>query len=562
MNIKFRIHLFSTILFIILTAACSEAPGERWPLLPPEAEAICDSLENLYINDEAVRKGSDLISLLDSLTVHEKNPSRRARVLYWKSMTSDAGSDSVFIWLHQAREMIDSAKYPYMHARIVMEDTKFDNSSYLKRYQELRKTIFFFAGAGDKMMELFSYRVLSSFYIRIGDLDGFRQCAETIDSICREMKMESLTVKNQINFVFSYAHSGDTVKAMQILNNLLESQYIRSDSDFMGRLYVNRANLTSDPNDYLKAIEVSPTFRHTPHMRHTLQFGMMKTYEANGDLYHADSILNELAPIVERDGDYEAKGIMHAMYSRQARQHGDYRRALSESEISRLYFDSTYSSDERIKVTQSTFKDEIARLEVERERERLLSSTRLIASITVLVLCCLLLWFYYKGRQNKMLAKQYASEANMARLNLDLEKEKRTVAAMGLAMNERDNLIEDVMKMANQLHADGAISADAKVAIGHLVKLSQYNQQEWENFQIAYSRANPHFISRLKEQYPGISEGDTRLALYISAGLNSKQIAQAMHIQPDSVKKNRQRLRQRMKISPEASLEDELRKLL
>lgn len=36
------------------------------------------------------------------------------------------------------------------------------------------------------------------------------------------------------------------------------------------------------------------------------------------------------------------------------------------------------------------------------------------------------------------------------------------------------------------------------------------------------------------------------LAFYIAAGLTAKQVAQGMHLQPNSIKKNRQRLRQRM----------------
>lgn len=499
---------------------------------------------------------------LDSLTVAEKDPSRRARVLYWKSMTAKAVSDSAEIWLHQARELTDSNKYPYMHARIIIEDKDFDRESYLNRYSELRKSLLYFNKVGDKMLELFNYRVLSSFYLRIGDYDGFRECAEAVDALCKEMKKDSLTAKNQINFVMSYTHSGDTAKAKEILTDLLENQYIRSDSDFMGRLYVNLSNLTSNPEYYRKAIEVSPTFRTTPHLRQTLEFAMMKTYEAKGDVNRADSMLIWLLPIVNEKGDYEAKGIVHAMLSRQARQRGDYKLALQESETSQRYFDSTYSSDDRIKITQTTFKDEIAKQEAARKGERQLSQTRLYASIGMLVLCCLVIWFYFKGRHNRLLARQYASEAEIAKLNLNLEKEKRTIAAMGLAMTERDNLIKDFMKITDQMHTEGAISSDAKTTIERMVKMSQLSQQDWDNFQIAYTRVHPHFLKRLKGKYPGLSEGDIRLALYICAGLTSKQIAQAMHLQPDSVKKNRQRLRQRMQISSEVSLEEELRQLL
>lgn len=182
--------------------------------------------------------------------------------------------------------------------------------------------------------------------------------------------------------------------------------------------------------------------------------------------------------------------------------------------------------------------------------------------MSILILFCLLMWIYYKNRQNRLLMRQYASEAEVAKLNLDLEKEKRNIAAMGLAMTERNNLIKDVMKIADHMHSEGSITSDAKNKISQMVKMSQVNQEEWDNFQIAYTRVHPHFITRLKAKYPNLSEGDMRLSLYICAGLTSKQIAQAMHLQPDSVKKNRQRLRQRMQIPSDVSLEEELRQFL
>lgn len=556
---KKKYPFLSLILSIVsmILPGCRQETG-LWPQMPYEIEQICDSLEYLYQHDR-IRQGAGLISQLESETAAETDANRKARVLYWKGMT---GGDSAAIWLHRARELADSSEYPYMVARIILEDSQFDHSTFLRRHSELRNAIMVFNKSKDEMMELFGYRALSSFYLHLGDYDKFKETAREISEVCERIGNDTLKAKNNINYVMSYTHEGDTLKAKRLLNELLRNRYIISDSDFMGRLYVNLGNLSSDPENYRKAIEISPTFRSTPHLRQTLEFAMMKTYEANGDTQHADSMLSRLQPIVEKEGDYSAKSIMHSMLSRKARQYGNYKVALEESEAAKRYADSTFSPEERMKVTQISFKDEIAKQEEQYERERQLAQTRWLAAIAMLVLACLSIWFYFKIRQNRMRLRQLASEAEVAKLNLDLEKEKRTIAALGLAMTERDNLIKDVIKIADQMHEEGAISTDAKMTIGRMVKLSQMSQQEWDNFQIAYTRVHPHFIRKLKETYPGISEGDTRLALYICAGLTSKQIVQAMHLQPDSIKKNRQRLRQRMKLTSDVSLEETLREML
>lgn len=557
---------FSIILTAVVTiglfGACKYSPAGKWPELPPEAEAICDTLEILYANDQAVAQGAHLVDRLEKVAHAEKNSAAHARVLYWKSVVAHPNSDSLYTWLDEAKNLTDSTAYPYMYARLSLIDGRFDRTSYFRRHTELRHAIRQFRQAGDMMMELQAYRTLSSFFLRIGDYDGFHECADAAALLCHEMGKDSLLAKNKINYVLSYTHSGDTLKATKILDELLKDRYIRSDSDFMGRIYVNLGNLTSDPDYYQKAIDISPTFRTTPDMRQTLEFAKLKTYEANGDFHRADSLLAILQPIVETDGDYMAKGIMHNMLSRQAKDRGDFRRALQETEYARKYLDSTYTSDDRMKVSLTNFKEEIALQEAEHRHESQLSNTRLWAMTAVLLLFCLLMWLYYKNRQHKLLMRHYAAEAEVAKLNLDLEKEKRNIVAIGVAMTERNNLIKDVVDIADRMHSDGTISTDAKNTISRMVKISQASQDEWDNFKITYTRVHPHFIKKLKEAYPEISEGDTRLALYICAGLTTKQIALAMHLQPDSVKKNRQRLRQRMKITSDVSLEEELRKFL
>ncbi|MDE7343980.1 MAG: hypothetical protein K2N19_08205, partial [Muribaculaceae bacterium] len=60
---------------------------------------------------------------------------------------------------------------------------------------------------------------------------------------------------------------------------------------------------------------------------------------------------------------------------------------------------------------------------------------------------------------------------------------------------------------------------------------------------------------------PEVTEGDIRLAIYIRAGLTTKQISRMLLLQPDSVKKNRQRLRRHLHLDSAVSLEDFLRSI-
>ena len=60
------------------------------------------------------------------------------------------------------------------------------------------------------------------------------------------------------------------------------------------------------------------------------------------------------------------------------------------------------------------------------------------------------------------------------------------------------------------------------------------------------------------QRYRHITEGELRLCAYIRTGMENKHIAQMLSLQPESVKKNRYRLRQKLNLGKE-SLEDFLR---
>lgn len=87
------------------------------------------------------------------------------------------------------------------------------------------------------------------------------------------------------------------------------------------------------------------------------------------------------------------------------------------------------------------------------------------------------------------------------------------------------------------------------------------NRNEMESFEKTFENINPDFIRRLKTISPTISENNIRICSYILIGLSNRQIADLMNIRSTSVKQARWRLRTRLGIDSEESLEDFLRKL-
>lgn len=69
-----------------------------------------------------------------------------------------------------------------------------------------------------------------------------------------------------------------------------------------------------------------------------------------------------------------------------------------------------------------------------------------------------------------------------------------------------------------------------------------------EGFETAFTQVRPGFTEELLRHHPGLTSYELRLCSLLSIGLDTKEIARILSIQPDSVKKSRQRLRAKLAI--------------
>ncbi|HEX3165851.1 MAG TPA: hypothetical protein VHQ93_06290, partial [Chitinophagaceae bacterium] len=75
-------------------------------------------------------------------------------------------------------------------------------------------------------------------------------------------------------------------------------------------------------------------------------------------------------------------------------------------------------------------------------------------------------------------------------------------------------------------------------------------------FKSLFEKIYPGFFINLKEKFPDITLAEQRMAALTRLQLTPRQMASMLGISVDSVHKTRQRLRQRLRINPESSLEE------
>lgn len=89
-------------------------------------------------------------------------------------------------------------------------------------------------------------------------------------------------------------------------------------------------------------------------------------------------------------------------------------------------------------------------------------------------------------------------------------------------------------------------------------KSQQYIGQSFKKFHENVDMVNHEFMTKLKKNYPSLTNSELHLASLLRLELNTREIATVKNITPDSVKVLRYRLRKKIGLTKGTSLSEHL----
>ncbi len=283
-------------------------------------------------------------------------------------------------------------------------------------------------------------------------------------------------------------------------------------------------------------------------------FALTNYYLSKQEIVNADSFLNigmktftHRTDLEDRARAYRLLAQVHEMKGERDSALLNYKRHI---EIQNSLLEARVGIDVGNRQNRSEIERSEARVESQHKIERLWTWIFVMALVVVALVIALLL-----------LRKIQHSKLSIARYHLDLEKERRSLVSSALVMEEKDNVLESVLADIHKMEQAGKLKSEESRHLEQNVKMHLSGRQDWNHFRELFDNVHPLFHKRLKEKYPDLTEGDLRLATYIKVGMQGKQIARMLMLQPDTVRKNRQKLRRHLNLSSEESLEDLLRSI-
>lgn len=126
-----------------------------------------------------------------------------------------------------------------------------------------------------------------------------------------------------------------------------------------------------------------------------------------------------------------------------------------------------------------------------------------------------------------------------------IDASEREMLATMILKTKSDKLLHHLHKKISRLKADH--QTDEKDLNEIIYSLNQeLNQNKKEKLLFHFTNVHPVFYEKLLKLYPSLSQNEIKLCAYIKLNLNNKEIAEYLHVQPESVRKSKLRLRAKM----------------
>jgi len=157
-----------------------------------------------------------------------------------------------------------------------------------------------------------------------------------------------------------------------------------------------------------------------------------------------------------------------------------------------------------------------------------------------------------KHKQEILQMEQVRLQAEYDQLKQQLKSKTIELAKKARDNEEKNRLILTLKESCEKAQNNPAISKLKLAEISR--KLDSYLSVTDNTFEIQMDELHQDFFRKLNEKFPGLSGNDLRWCAYLKIGLNSKEIADILNIQPSSSYISRSRLRKKLNLKAEEDL--------
>lgn len=550
-----KLTLPHILIFLLLFSACGEPkPIDsvfRWP---SSGVAEADSLLLQFEREYASMSGKVLMEKISERfcsisNAHPDNNLLQFRNDYIKAilMPSSVENRQYLDFIKKAKEKIDSADHHYdWHMMTSLEIIT--EQDYVARYYKIIDNIAYFKKVNAKAEEATHLRFLGNLMHDFKDENRASYAHKEAIAIFDSLNLIPDLMLSRLNLAITYPRAtSDSMYAelrKDTLYKHIPSLYIQ--------LMQNSFNRTDSVEFIDEAIETSKKFdtRSLP-VLFALKGDYLTRHEKNDE---GLSMINKAFDLIEGK-PFRTQYIILMHFFKAV---GLYENGKTDSAFSEMYQSWTWrdSLDKELNKPGVYAMDAKTRIDMA-DKNASLEYSRVvnlwIISILILAIFILVIIYQYKRRIDEKRYKEILMEKQ-------LKKNRQSIAAQSVVMEESENILAEISSRLTKLMESERIDQESVNTIIRILKLHKSNEENRQSFLQIQNEIDTNFMIRLKSDFPSLSESQIRLASLIVSGADSRQICSILNIEQASVHKSRYRLRSRLGLKTDDSLEDFLRR--
>lgn len=141
-----------------------------------------------------------------------------------------------------------------------------------------------------------------------------------------------------------------------------------------------------------------------------------------------------------------------------------------------------------------------------------------------------------------------------------IDTKERELFSVSLQKDSKERLLQEIHDRLKVL-----ISKDVEDegVVNDLVRLVQVsiNENGTDRYLMHFQKIHPGFMESIKKKFSRLTQNEIKLCVYLKLDLNNKEIADFLHIEPESVRRAKTRMRQKMGLANNNELMDYINKL-
>ena len=546
---------------LILVSSCHKGDKRlepfRWPVISADVDSLTLQLEYAFNDYQPTDSLRAMVSAFEKLAAGtDSSDIRSLRLNYWRGRMFQRQDmvDSAVRVVGRALAVTDSVRFPYEFFRLRALYRQIGHTRGAQSYRDVDEEARFYERLGDAPMLAASYINIGTSLYLIGELDKGLEYIKKADDINARLGFDKMVARNAINVANIRYRQGRHDEADSLLLALLHSPDIAGDSVVFNLVMRNLYAHTNDVK-WLKSAYLCVRGKENRRgLQGLYQAFLSNHYDKEGQIDSAVAYSRMAMSNLDYISDYGYKGMVLQSYAATMEKEGKTDSALIYEKRYVEYADSDMARMQQTEVLRMANIREMSLASI-RENERVQRMRFSFIGMLFLVLLVAGAVYFMLYRRQKQ--HQIASRDS----RLEMEKNRRHLLAVMLAMEEKNNLFNSLKSEIEVMRKEETIGAPEASRLENAIKLHLAGGEEWDTFQELFVKANPDFVSRLHEAYPDLSDTYVKLATYIYMGLDNNKIARLLVIRPESVKQARWRLRKMMGLDKDVSLDDAIRAL-